>query len=66
MTDIDNVTAAELVEAITDAMEHDDDPAVCALVIRLTQVDRERAREFVRSLTFWSWQLRYFRQRWLA
>jgi hypothetical protein len=66
MTDIDNATATELVDAIVDAMQHEDDLAVRALVVRLTQVDREAARRLVRSSAFIGWHVRYYRQRWLT
>ena len=66
MTDIDNATAEDLGAAISDAMQHGDDPAVRALVVRLTQVDREAARLLVRSAAFMAWHLRYYRQRWVA
>lgn len=66
MTDIDNATTGDLVEAILDAMKHEDDRAVQALVVRLTQIDRELARGIVRSAPFMAWHLRYYRQRWIA
>lgn len=60
-------TPDELVDAVVDAMKHDDQPAVFALTIALTRLDRAMAERLVRSSDFrmW-WELRDWRRRYLA
>lgn len=58
MIDLD-VTIDDLLDAVLDAIKHNDEPAVRALTVAIAQADRDVAKRLVRSAEFrsyWEWR----------